>query len=127
MEEWPGDAGRAASVIGTGKLGRVIAVEPGSGKLVSDTPVGTHQNDGAAALTGSTEVMPGFFGGVLTPPAVADGVAYTAVLNAPSTEEPNVNHALGGSKLGAMPGDMAAVDVATGKVRWDTKIDGASG
>ena len=117
-------AGGSESVIGTGKLGRVIAVDPANGRRVSDTPVGIHQNDDADALTGSVEVMPGFFGGVETPPAVADGVVYAPVLNAPSTEEPNVDHSLGGSKLGAMPGEVVAVDAATGKIRWDTKIDG---
>jgi glucose dehydrogenase len=116
--------GGAESVIGTGKLGRVIAVDPSTGKRVSDTPVGIHQNDDPAALVGSVDVLPGFFGGVETPPAVADGIVYAPVLNAPSKEEPNVNHALGGSTLGAMPGEVVAVDVATGKIRWDTKIDG---
>jgi glucose dehydrogenase len=106
-------AGGAKSVIGTGKLGRVLALDPGTG-----------QNDDPAVLTGSVEVLPGFFGGVETPPAVADGIVYAPVLNAPSAEEPDVNHALGGTTLGTMPGEVAAVDVASGKVVWATKIDG---
>ena len=117
-------ANGAASVIGTGKLGRVLALDPGTGKLQTDTPVGLHQNDDPATFDGPKEVLPGFFGGVETPPAVADGVVYAAVLNAPSTEEPDVNHALGGTKLGTMPGEVAAVDVSTGKVLWHTQIDG---
>jgi glucose dehydrogenase len=112
------------AVIGTGKLGRVLVLDPDTGKLRSDTPIGIHQNDDAASFDAPVDVLPGFFGGVLTPPAVADGVAYAAVLNAPSKEEPNVNHALGGTKLGTMPGEVVAVDVATGKIRWSTPVDG---
>jgi glucose dehydrogenase len=112
------------SVIGTGKLGRVLALDPDTGKLQTDTPVGIHQNDDAATFDGPKVVMPGFFGGVETPPAVADGIVYTAVLNAPSNEEPDVNHNLGGTDLGTMPGEVAAVDVKTGDVVWATKVDG---
>lgn len=112
------------AVIGTGKLGRVIVLDPDTGTRRSDTPVGIHRNDDPETFDAPTEVMPGFFGGVLTPPAVADGVVYTAVLNAPSKEEPNVNHNLGGTELGTMPGEVAAVDVRTGKRLWSTPIDG---
>jgi len=116
--------GAEDAVIGTGKLGRVIVLDPDTGRRRSDTPVGTHRNDDPATFDGPTEVMPGFFGGVLTPPAVADGVVYVAVLNAASREEPNVNHSLGGTELGQMPGVVEAVDVETGRVRWSTEIDG---
>ncbi len=112
------------SVIGTGKAGRVLALDPGTGKLETDTPVGEHVNDDPAKLTKQVEVMPGYFGGLETPPAVADGVVYAPVLNAPSTEEPNVDHAVGGTTLGTMPGEVAAVDVRTGRVLWHTPIEG---
>ena len=111
-------------VVATGKLGRVFALEPDTGKLVSDTPVGQHRNDELTELTGPTSVLPGLFGGVLTPPSVADGVMYTAVVNAPSEHEPGKENAFGGAQLGVMPGAVVAVNVATGNVLWDTPITG---
>ena len=38
---------------------------------------------GLARLTGPTTILPGTYGGVLTPPASAGGVVYAAALNAP--------------------------------------------
>lgn len=111
-------------VIGTGKAGRVVALDPDSGELVSDTPVGVHRNDELTELDGTTEVLPGLFGGVLTPPAVADGTVYAAVLNAPSTHDPDRENFMGGAPLGTMPGEVAAVEAATGTVLWSTEIDG---
>ena len=121
----PGTAGaRRHLVVATGKLGRVIALEPGTGKLVWDTPVGQHRNDDLTELTEPTTVLPGSFGGVLTPPSVADGIVYSAVINAPSVHAPAKEDYFGGAKLGVMPGQVVAVDAATGKIRWDTPIDG---
>jgi glucose dehydrogenase len=111
-------------VVATGKLGRVIALDPGTGRLVSDAPVGQHRNDELTELTGPTTVLPGLFGGVLTPPSVADGIVYSAVVNAPSEHEPEKENFLGGAELGVMPGQVVAVDAATGAVQWDTQIDG---
>lgn len=116
-------AGGEDLVIGTGKAGRVVALQP-DGELVSDTPVGRHQNDRLTELEGPTEVLPGLFGGVLTPPATADGVVYAAVVNAPSNHEPGKEDFFGGAPLGTMPGQVVAVDAATGDVRWDTEVDG---
>ena len=55
-------------VVGTGKGGDVIGMDPKSGKQLWRTPVGIHKNDNLKALIGPTEVLPGTFGGVLTPP-----------------------------------------------------------
>ena len=75
------------------------------------------------ALSGPTEVLPGTYGGVLTPPASADGVAYVTTLNAPDTLEPDQTAYFGG-KLGTFPGDVVAINAATGRVIWDTKVPG---
>lgn len=111
-------------VVGTGKAGRVVAVDARTGDLVSDTPVGIHRNDGRTELTGRTEVLPGLFGGVLTPPAVADGVVFAATVNAPSQHEPGKEDFFGGAPLGSLPGQLVAVDVAEGEVVWDTSVPG---
>jgi outer membrane protein assembly factor BamB len=111
-------------VVGTGKAGRVVAVDARTGELVSDTPVGVHENDDLDELPGPTRVLPGLFGGVLTPPAVADGVVFTAVVNAPSQHDPGKEDFFGGAPLGTMPGQLVAVDVARGEVVWDTEVPG---
>jgi outer membrane protein assembly factor BamB len=67
--------------------------------------------------------MPGTYGGVLTPPATADGVVYVATLNAPATLEPDKTAYFGGS-IGTMDGEVVAIDATTGKHRWDTKVPG---
>jgi outer membrane protein assembly factor BamB len=116
--------GREVLIIGTGKLGRVLALDPDTGELVSEREVGIHQNDDPALLTEAREVMPGLYGGTLTPIAVADGVVYSGVVNAPSTIDPAKEDFLGGAKLGVMPGQVVATEATSGRVRWDTQIDG---
>jgi outer membrane protein assembly factor BamB len=74
-------------------------------------------------IAGPTEVLPDQFGGILTPPAAADGVVYVAVLNSPSTYDPSTPLAIGRS-LGAMPGEVVALDAATGTIRWDVPVPG---
>lgn len=110
-------------IVATGKLGRVLGLDPVSGELRWDVEVGEHSNDDLEALDGPTTVMPGTFGGVLTPPAFADGVVYAAVLNAPSELAPNAPSYIG-SQLGTHPGTMVAVDAADGAVLWSVEIDG---
>ncbi len=110
--------------VGTGKLGRVLGHDPDTGALLWDTPVGRHENDDLDPLpTGETDVYPGSYGGVLTPPAAADGKVYVAVINAPSTYVPD-QPAYFGSRLGSGPGEVVAIDAATGTIVWDAEIDG---
>jgi outer membrane protein assembly factor BamB len=110
-------------VVGTGKSGKVLGLDPRTGRLLWRTFVGTHHNGELKALSGPTEVLPGTYGGVLTPPASAHGIAYVATLNAPDTLEPDQTAYFGG-KLGTFPGDVVAVNAATGRVIWDTKVPG---
>ena len=110
-------------VVGTGKNGEVLGLDPASGRLLWETPVGIHHNGELPALSGPTEVLPGTFGGVLTPPASAAGFAYVATLNAPDTLYPDKTAYFGG-KLGTFPGEVVAINAPTGKVAWDTKVPG---
>ncbi len=110
-------------LVGTGKLGRVIGHDPATGAVLWDTPVGLHRNDDLTELAGPTEIAPGTFGGVLTPGSHADGVVYVAALNAPTMLEPDVASHIG-SPLGQMPGVVAAVDVADGRVVWEVELPG---
>jgi outer membrane protein assembly factor BamB len=110
-------------VVGTGKNGLVVGLDSVSGKLMWRTFVGQQQNSKLRALTGPTVVLPGTYGGVLTPPATADGTVYVATLNAPDTLYPDMTAYFGG-KIGTYPGDVVALNGATGKILWDTKVPG---
>jgi outer membrane protein assembly factor BamB len=110
-------------VVGTGKNGEVLGLDPASGRLLWSTPVGIHHDGEVPALSGPTEVLPGTYGGVLTPPASADGIVYVATLNAPDTLYPNKTAYFGG-KLGTYPGDVVAINATTGHILWDTEVPG---
>jgi glucose dehydrogenase len=121
----PAAGGRPARtvVVGTGKGGDVIGMDPQTGRQLWRTPVGVHQNDGLKGLSGATEILPGTFGGVLTPPASAHGTVFVAALNAPDTLYPDQTEYFGG-KTGTMPGDVVAIDGRNGRVKWDTHVPG---
>ena len=65
-------------VVSTGKGGLVVGLDPESGTQLWSTPVGDHENDDLTKLTAPTDIAPGTFGGVITPPATADGVLSTS-------------------------------------------------
>ena len=75
--------------------------------------MGVHRNDDLTELDGPTEIWPGTFGGVITPPAAADGVVYVATLNAPTTLAPDAPSYIG-SEIGTALGEITAVDAVTG-------------
>jgi len=118
------DGGKTRRIaVATGKGGKVIGHDIETGETLWTTPVGIHQNDDLTSLPGPTEVFPGTFGGVLTPPAAADGVVYVATLNAPSIYEPTVEENIGGN-VGTMDGQFVAIDAATGAILWDVVVPG---
>ena len=101
----------------------MLGLNPVTGRLLWKTAVGIHRNGDLPKLTGPTTVLPGTYGGVLTPPASASGVVYAAALNAPDTLEPDHTAYFGG-KIGTMDGDIVAMSARTGKIAWDTKVPG---
>ena len=110
-------------VVSSGKSGVVVGLDPDDGTLLWETPVGRHDNDDLTELDGPTTVAPGTYGGVLTPPAAHDGVVYLPVVNAPAELRPD-EVAYFGATLGAAEGEVAAIDAATGDVRWTTEVPG---
>lgn len=108
--------------VAAGKMGYVYAVDATSGKLLWKTAVGLHNGhdgDGESAGAGTVPkgtVYPGSYGGVLTPIAVAGGTAYVPVVD------------LGTDWAGetqlwdSAGGEVAAVDLETGAIRWQTKV-----
>jgi glucose dehydrogenase len=118
------DVGGVPIVVSTGKEGRVWANRRDTGEVLwGPVPVGMHKNDELLELTAATELLPGSFGGVLTPPALADGVAYVATLNAPTMYSSNQT-AYFGSQVGSNKGDLVAINAATGEIVWDVLVDG---
>lgn len=119
-----GEVAGVPIVVSTGKEGRVWANRRDDGEVLwGPVEVGMHMNDQLTELTAATRVLPGSFGGVLTPPALADGVVYVAMLNAPTMYSADQT-AYFGSDVGTMNGDLVAIDAATGKIVWDTSVDG---
>ncbi len=110
-------------VVSSGKSGEVLGLDPDTGRVLWQRAVGKHLHDNLTALHGPTAIWPGTYGGVLTPPATADGTVYAATLNAPSTLPPDQPSYFGGT-LGTADGEVVAIDAASGQVRWDTKVPG---
>ena len=95
----------------------VVGLDPDTGDVLWQTPVGHHENDDLTELTGPTLVAPGTYGGVITPPATADGVVYVASVDAPVDPRPNET-AYFGAELGQHDGEVVAVDASTGAIEW---------
>lgn len=110
-------------VVSAGKGGVIVGLDPRSGARRWRAKVGLHRNDDLTELPGPTTVAPGTFGGVLTPPATADGVVYVPVVNAPIELRPD-EVSYFGAKLGQLPGEVVAIDAVTGRIRWTRKVPG---
>lgn len=117
------DAERGDTVIGTGKGGVVVGLDPRTGERRWRTEVGVHRNDDLTRLEGPTEVAPGTYGGVLTPPATADGVVYVATVDSPVELRPDET-AYFGAPMGVNDGEVTAIDAATGDVLWEADVPG---
>jgi glucose dehydrogenase len=115
-------AGREV-VVSAGKSGEVVGLDPARGTVLWQRPVGQHRNDDLKALPGPTEVYPGTYGGVLTPPATAEGIVYVATNNAPTKLPPDQPSYFGG-EMGTHDGEVVAINAADGSVVWDTKVPG---
>jgi len=110
-------------VVSAGKSGVVVGLDPVTGDVAWRTEVGLHQNDDLLTLDGPTEIAPGTFGGVLTPPATADGIVYLASVRSPTTLLPDET-AYFGAPMGVGDGEVTAVDATDGEVLWTSTVDG---
>jgi outer membrane protein assembly factor BamB len=120
--------GGRQAVIGAGKGGIVIALDAASGKLLWKRPVGIHNghdHDSLFALRGEYSklklpevVYPGTLGGVIAPMATNGSTVFVPIVNHPVTlASQTVKHEAGPSS-----GEVAALDVATGRVRWTHRL-----
>ena len=129
-----GDSERAI-VIGSGKMGEVIAYDRETGEELWRTPVGMHQNDDLTEipLDEAITVYPGVWGGVQTPLAYAEGVIFAPVLNLPSVYTANAFGAADGTeavlnttgRINVWEGtsEMVALDATTGDLVWQREFD----
>jgi glucose dehydrogenase len=117
-------------VIGAGKMGYVYEMNATTGKLNWKTPVGEHNghdNDSLQALEHRSTlkapltILPGSLGGVLTNPAVAGDSVYVVTLDLALTYT-SLDQPLPTKAAGPAHGEVEALNLATGKVEWDTKV-----
>jgi alcohol dehydrogenase (cytochrome c) len=113
--------------IGSGKSGYVVAVDVKSGKVVWRTAVGRHNGhdkDGLYAMRGeydkikTGEAFPGTLGGVIALAAADDERIYVPIVNHSMT-------IVSGSEVSeesAATGEVAALDLDTGKIAWKTEL-----
>ncbi len=107
-------------VISSGKMGKVYAFNRQSGALLWVTNVGAHNgNDelGVYPTNGTVTVMPGSLGGVETPMAYADGVAYVCANNIAIDYTNGLTFQL--HPFSENTANLVAIDVNTGHVLWD--------
>lgn len=107
-------------VFGAGKLGKVYAFDRKDGSIIWNTSVGVHNGnaDMSTIPEGKTiQVIPGFFGGVETPMAYADGMIFVPIVNFASNYS---STALDPSSLdfSTGTGELVALDAATGTEIW---------
>jgi outer membrane protein assembly factor BamB len=121
--------GRAVAVV-AGKMGFVYSFDRADGTLLWKRSVGVHNghdDDGRKMMTGaiaepqsSVRVFPGVLGGVETPMAVDEDTVYVPVENLASIY---TGTALGEpAPLGEASGELVAIDLASGRVRWDRRL-----
>jgi alcohol dehydrogenase (cytochrome c) len=109
---------RTEIVIGAGKSGKVVAFRADDGHRVWTLNIGKHNRYGSGPLPAKPVVYcPGSLGGVTTPMAEARGSLYAPWLDLCFKGSATGLSGLGGV-AGRGSGGLAAVDPATGAVRW---------
>jgi alcohol dehydrogenase (cytochrome c) len=118
------------AVIGGGKMGYVYAMDAKTGRLIWKTPVGAHNghdNDSLEMLEHRSTVKapltiePGSLGGVLTNMALAGNSVYVVTIDLALTYT-TLSSPVPTKPAGGAGGEVEALNLATGKVQWDTKV-----
>lgn len=110
-------------IISTGKGAVVFGLDSATGEELWQTSVGKHQNDRLTSFDETIEVFPGVQGGVVTPIATADGVAYVSVINAATTYNNDEDfQAEQRTRLFTDPSNVVAIDASTGEIIWDVEV-----
>ena len=124
LAEVDDDGGRRKVLVTAGKGNVVIGLDPATGEELWNTSVGMHQNDDLTSFDELVEVLPGAQGGIVTPIAVADGVAYVTAINAPTPYANDETPSGGeGTRLFTHPSNVLAIDISDGSIIWDRAVD----
>jgi outer membrane protein assembly factor BamB len=125
------DAGGKELVLGAGKSGIVLALDAKTGKPVWEKAVGKHNghdDDGLLAMRGETSklklpmlVYPGSLGGVIAPMATDGKNVYVPVINGPLEIVTQTER----QEPGPLNGEIVALDVKTGKLKWKHEFPNA--
>lgn len=117
-------------VLGGGKMGYVYEMNATTGQLIWKTAVGKHNGHDKDSLNALEHkklklpitYLPGSIGGILTNMALAGDTVYV-VTNDFAFTYSSLSQVLGkpGKKFS---GEIEALNLATGKVEWDTKLNG---
>jgi outer membrane protein assembly factor BamB len=115
-------------VIAAGKAGTVIALDALTGKLLWKRNVGIHNghdHDNLLALKGEyaklkmpETVYPGLLGGVIAPMATNGSQVFVPVVNHPVTVVSQGEN----QEEGPLSGELVALNIATGAIEWDQKL-----
>jgi outer membrane protein assembly factor BamB len=119
-------------VLAAGKGGFVIALDAETGKLLWKRSVGTHNghdNDNLYALKGEYSklktpetVYPGLLGGVIAPMATNGSLVFVPVVNHSVT----ITSQAETEERSPLEGELVALDVATGAVKWKQTLPSAA-
>ena len=115
-------------LLGSGKLGKVIAIESMTGNMVWTAKVGNHNeyDDTQWIPPGqSITIEPAVIGGVESPISYANGIAYVPVFNG-STNWTSNGLDSSSLNLANSTGEVVALDITNGSVKWDAKLPAAS-
>lgn len=118
------NAGGRELVLGAGKSGIVLALDAKTGKPVWERAVGKHNghdDDGLLAMRGETSklklpmlVYPGSLGGVISPMATDGKYVFVPVINSPLEVTSQTER----QEPGPLNGELVALDVKSGAVKW---------
>jgi alcohol dehydrogenase (cytochrome c) len=117
-------------VLGGGKVGYVYEMNAQTGKLIWKTPVGEHNGRDNGSLLALEHkitlkvpftILPGSVGGIESDMAVAGSSIYVATVDLPFIET-SLKLPVAVKAAGPLAGEVAALNLATGKVEWDTKV-----
>lgn len=119
-------AGNKDMVVGAGKSGIVVALDRKTGKLLWKRPVGIHNGHddiGKEAMEGKppklpVTILPGSLGGVIAPMATDGSTVFVPVVNSSLTLNGQTEKTEGGPGTG----EIVALDLATGKVKWKEEL-----
>jgi outer membrane protein assembly factor BamB len=125
-------AGGKQLVIGAGKSGIVVALDAKTGKPVWKKAVGKHNghdDDGLLAMRGETSklklpalVYPGSLGGVIAPMSTNGRILFIPVINSPLEVISQTER----QEPGPLNGELVALDVKTGTLKWKHEFPGAA-